>query len=72
VKPVTVNVPGLFSEIWRDGGDVTPDWQIRLTVTWSVLLSRKSLCTVNSATLRVLVIVQEPSLSSALQEPADE
>ncbi|HEY8218450.1 MAG TPA: hypothetical protein VIH82_15030 [Acidimicrobiia bacterium] len=69
--PVTVTVAGDVSVIVVGlPVTVTPDPHDTLTGTLDVLSSEKSLCTTNEAMVGVLVIVQVPAASVALQAPA--
>ena len=71
LAPVTVKVAGVASEALAEAGETLPEVQERLTVTEAPLLGMKSLWTVNWAVFRVLVMVQLPVPSVALQVPLE-
>jgi hypothetical protein len=72
VKPVTVKTAPADSEADAVAGVSVPLAQTSDTVTEAPLFGWKSLLTVKVAVLRVLMIVQDPESSAAVQVPEEE
>ena len=71
VKPVTVKLARSASDALVSSSVTLPEVQETLMVTSAVLSSLKSFKTSNWALLRVLTMVQVPTLRSALQVPVE-
>ena len=73
MRPVTVKTAGAASLAgFGLGATIVPAPQVRVTLTEAASLGTKSLLTVKVALLRVLVMVQVPTLRRAEQVPEEE